>query len=160
MNNKLGEQMINYQGVPVTIYAHSKTDATKVKVKYENHIHRSGCETLEHCGLTTVDVADLVVQSFEKKEELANAIQTSPFIFDKEGLHVNDQPVEPATVVEVTPTGTKTKSKTTKTKGASKYNVNLDVVKEKLAKGVKKSDLCKEFACPSWYLDKVIKRGY
>jgi hypothetical protein len=151
--------MIIYQGVPVTIYAHSKTDSTRVKVKYENHAHHAGCEGREHCGLTDVIVTDLHVQGFDKKEELSKAIRKSPFIFDKDGMHVNDLPPEVETVEEtvVAMKVTHDTTKPVKELKASKYNVDLEVVKEMLGNGRKKSLICKKFACPPWYLDKVLR---
>ncbi|MBI3622464.1 hypothetical protein HY212_00085 [Candidatus Pacearchaeota archaeon] len=41
----------------------------------------------------------------------------------------------------------------------SKYHVDLDIAKDKIAKGVKKSQICKEYSCPPWYLDKLIRVG-
>jgi hypothetical protein len=156
---KQGDQMINYQGAKVTIYAISKTDPTRVKVKYENHIHHAGCGERDHCGLSEVAVSDLHVQDFNTKEELANAIQKSPFYFDKNGLHINDFPPE----VEVKEDSVQAvkidqdNAKTVKELKASKYHVDLEKVKEMLSKGCKKSFICKKFSVPFWYLDKVLK---
>lgn len=145
--------MINYQGVQVSIYAFSKTDPKTVKVKYETHVHHAGCEGREHCGIATVKVEDLVVQSFDQITELATALRKSPFFFDKDGFHTNDSPVEIAE--EVVIPGAKPKA--IKKIGGSKYNIHLEQLKEHLGKGHKKSEICKMFEVPAWYLDKFMK---
>ncbi len=141
--------MIHYQGIPCTIYAYSKKNASQVKIRYTNHSHYDLCDGNEHCGLTTVSTEDLVIQSFDKKGELDSAIRKAPYFFDKDGLHVNDLPQEP---VETTTTGT-----TPKSSGESKYKINLDQLKELFEKGHKKSEVCTMLEVPFWFLDKFMK---
>lgn len=149
--------MINHQGIPCTVYAYSKKNPLKVKIKYLNHVHYDACDGKEHCGLTTVDVSDLFIQSFDSQTELGTAIRKAPYYFDRDGIHVNDLPSEP--VEEVASTIIEVGAKSSKKLGASKYNVDIEEAKKMLAKGTKKSEICKTYKCPSWYLGKMLKRS-
>lgn len=136
--------MINYQGCPITIYAHSKTDPSTVKIKYG------------HGDIVTVPVDDLHIQSFDAQNELHEAIRKSPFYFDADGLHENILPPEP--VAEETPVTAYTpRTTSTKTVKGTKYLVDVEVLKEMLSKGIKIAPIAKHFGVPYWKITQVIK---
>jgi hypothetical protein len=138
--------MINYQGIPVNIHAHSKTDPLTVKIKYA------------HGGIVTVKVEDLFVQSFDAQNELNEALRTSPFYFDKEGLHENVFTPEPV-VEEKLVTVEVTKTTPTKKVKGTKYPVDVEVLKEMLSKGMKTAAIAKHFNVPYWKIGQVMKNN-
>lgn len=149
--------MLFYQGVPVTIHAKStgKTNKPTVQIKYEPTPAQQIKFPEVNTWIKTVEVKELV-NDFGGNHGLLEAINNAPFTFDQDGLHENVISVEPVVVETTTPTGTP-KTVSNSSKRPTKYPVDIEVLKEMLAKGEKVAPIAKHFGVPYWKIVQICK---